>query len=404
MMNRDLAIDTPASSPPVVTIGMWGWIRANLFNTWYNSLLTLMLATGLILVLGPALRWMVWLAHWRVVTENLRLFSVGLYPTEHLWRPGLLLIAIAFLFGGSAAHHSGSVRYAAVLLFGLLVLLTFFPLGSARVFVALAWLFLALGFALGNVPRLSDVVWSAGWLLSLPTALVVLGGVDSVGLSRVSTTQWGGLMLTLLLAVVGIVASFPLGLVLALGRQSTLPVIRLFSIAYIELIRGVPLVSVLMMFALLLPLFLPAGFARPSNLVRVMVGLTLFAAAYVAENVRGGLQSIPRGQYEAATALGLTWGQSMRYVILPQALRAVIPTLVGQFISLFKDTSLVTIVGLLELLGIAKSVIEQPQWKTVTGGVVFEVFIFTALIYFVFTYNMSLASRRLEKTLGVGTR
>ena len=211
-------------------------------------------------------------------------------------------------------------------------------------------------------------------------------------------------MLTLLLACVGIVASFPLGLLLALGRQSTLPVIRLFAIAYIELIRGVPLVSVLMMVALLLPLFLPAGFARPDMLLRVMVGLTLFTAAYVAENVRGGLQAIPKGQHDAAKALGLSWLQSMRHIILPQALQAVIPALVGQFIALFKDTSLVTIVGLLELLGIAKSVLEQPQWKTITGGVVLEVFTVVALIYFVFTYNMSLASRRLEKTLGVGTR
>ena len=211
-------------------------------------------------------------------------------------------------------------------------------------------------------------------------------------------------MLTLLLAGVGIVASFPLGLLLALGRQSSLPVIRMVSIAYIEMIRGVPLVSILMMFALLLPLFLPATITRPDMLLRVMVGLTLFTAAYVAENVRGGLQAIPPGQYEAATALGLSWAQSMRYIILPQALRAVIPALVGQFIALFKDTSLATIVGLLELLGIAKNVIEQPQWKTIPGGVVFEVFGFTALVYFVFNYSMSLASRRLEQALGVGQR
>jgi general L-amino acid transport system permease protein len=181
-------------------------------------------------------------------------------------------------------------------------------------------------------------------------------------------------------------------------------VIRIVSIAYIEMIRGVPLVSILMMFALLLPLFLPANITRPDMLLRVMVGLTLFTAAYVAENVRGGLQAIPTGQYEAATALGLSWTQSMRYIILPQALRAVIPALVGQCISLFKDTSLATIVGLLELLGIAKNVIEQPHWKTIPGGVVFEVFGFTALVYFVFNYSMSLASRRLEQVLGVGRR
>jgi general L-amino acid transport system permease protein len=243
-----------------------------------------------------------------------------------------------------------------------------------------------------------------GWLLSLPIVLMVLSGLNRLGLPQVPTTQWGGLMLTLLLACVGIAASFPLGLLLALGRQSSLPVLRLVSIVYIELIRGVPLVSILIMFALLLPLFLPAHISRPDILLRVMGGLTMFTAAYVAENVRGGLQAIPRGQYEAATALGLSWAQSMRYIILPQALRAVIPALVGQFISLFKDTSLATIVGLLELLGIAKNVIEQPQWKAIPGGVVFEVFSCTALVYFVFTYSMSLASRRLEQTLGVGQR
>ena len=179
---------------------------------------------------------------------------------------------------------------------------------------------------------------------------------------------------------------------------------RWFAIAYIELVRGVPLVSVIMMFSLLLPLFLPASWGRPDTLLRILVGLTLFTAAYVAENVRGGLQAIPRGQYEAATALGLTWVQAMRYIILPQALRAVIPALVGQCISLFKDTSLATIIGALELLGIAKSVIEQSEWKGITGGVVFEVFTFTALVYAVFTYSMSRLSRRLERDLGVGTR
>jgi general L-amino acid transport system permease protein len=201
-----------------------------------------------------------------------------------------------------------------------------------------------------------------------------------------------------------IVASFPLGLVLALGRQSALPVIRWCAIAYIELVRGVPLVSVLMVFALLLPLFLPVSWGRPSTLVRLLVGMTLFTAAYIAENVRGGLQAIPRGQYEAATALGLTWVQALRYIILPQALRAVIPALVGQCISLFKDTSLATILGALELLGIAKTVIEQAQWKSITGGVVFEVFSFTAIVYCIFTYSMSRFSQRLEHTLGVGTR
>jgi general L-amino acid transport system permease protein len=289
-------------------------------------------------------------------------------------------------------------------LFTGFVLLTCLLTGPAQGIVGGAALALLVGYGIRWRWPHARRLWHMGWLLSVPVVLIVLGGMEGTGLSPVATTQWGGLMLTLLLAAVGIVASFPLGLVLALGRQSTLPVIRWCSVVYIELVRGVPLVSMLMLFALLLPLFLPASWGRPNTLIRLLVGMILFTAAYIAENVRGGLQAIPRGQYEAATALGLTWGQAMCYIILPQALRAVIPALVGQCISLFKDTSLATIIGSLELLGIAKSVIEQAQWKSLTGGVVFEVFSFTAVVYGVFTYSMSRLSRRLEHTLGVGTR
>jgi general L-amino acid transport system permease protein len=314
------------------------------------------------------------------------------------------LLLVAFLCGGSAASGHGIMRGVGVALLLVCAALTLLPSGPVRPITGLAMLTLVAGAVLGRTTAPHHPVWGIGWLLSLPVALVLLGGIPGTSLAHVPTTQWGGLMLTLLLAGIGIVASFPLGLLLALGRQSGLPIVRLVSIAYIEMIRGVPLVSILMMFALLLPLFLPANMTRPDMLLRVVLGLTLFTAAYVAENVRGGLQAIPTGQYEAATALGLSWLQSMRYIILPQALRAVIPALVGQCIALFKDTSLVTIVGLLELLGIAKNVIEQPQWKTIPGGVVFEVFGFTALVYFVCNYSMSLASRRLERTLGVGRR
>ena len=392
------------SGPPCLTPGIIGWLRTNLLSTWYNTLLTVLLTGLIVLALGPLLHWLFHTATWEAVIVNLRLFMVGLYPAEHLWRPGVLLLLMAFLFGGSAVCSRGMVRVVSVVLLLLFTLGTILSTGQARLLTAGALLALVAGFSLGRTSAPGSALWGVGWILSLPIALLVLHGVQNPTLPYVPTTQWGGLMLTLLLACVGIAASFPLGLVLALGRQSGLPLIRIVSIAYIEIIRGVPLVSVLMMFALLLPLFLPAHFTRPDMLLRVMVGLTLFAAAYVAENVRGGLQAIPRGQYEAATALGLSWFQSMRYIILPQALRAVIPALVGQFISLFKDTSLATIVGLLELLGIAKNVIEQPQWKTIPGGVVFEVFGFTALVYFVFNYSMSLASRRLERALGVGQR
>ncbi|MBM3223489.1 MAG: amino acid ABC transporter permease [Candidatus Tectomicrobia bacterium] len=394
----------PILPPPQVPRSLIRWLHTHLFSSWWNAVLSLALALGLAGIVQPAWHWLVTVAHWQAITVNLRLFTVGLYPSEQLWRPGALLILLAFLCGGSAAVYGDLMwRVSRTLLLGCIFLACLLT-APAQLIMGGAALALLAGYALGRYRCPHRWGWQLGWCLSLPVVLLGLGGVEGTGLVSVSSTQWGGLLLTLLLAAVGIVASFPLGLLLALGRQSTLPVIRWSAIAYIELVRGVPLISVLMMFAVLLPLFLPASWGRPNMLLRILVGMTLFTAAYIAENVRGGLQAIPRGQYEAATALGLTWLQSMRHIILPQALRAVIPALVGQCISLFKDTSLATIIGSLELLGIAKTVIEQADWKSVTGGVVFEVFIFTALIYGVFTYSMSRLSRRLEHVLGVGTR
>jgi general L-amino acid transport system permease protein len=298
----------------------------------------------------------------------------------------------------------------------------------------------------------------------------LLRGVSSDGpLELVDTRRWGGFLLTVFIAVIGIVVSFPIGLMLALGRRSqirgvpylwlwgaiglliywllgnfpdesftlTIPVIfkdpptwtinfspaglaifqavfivglcwaighffqgnliKTFSVAYIEIIRGVPLITVLFMAQVMLPIFLPKG-VEINNLLRVVVGVILFSAAYLAENVRGGLQAIPHGQYEAAAAIGLSTAQSMRLIILPQALRAVIPALVGQFISLFKDTSLVAIVGLYELLGISQIVIAQPQWF----GLQRETFTFVAIVYWICAFSMSSASRNLERKLGVG--
>ena len=206
-------------------------------------------------------------------------------------------------------------------------------------------------------------------------------------------------MLTLVLAIVGITASFPIGVLLALGRRSNLRAIRLLSTFYIEGIRGVPLISVLFMSQLLLPLFLPPQ-VRIGTVVRALTGMTLFSSAYTAENVRGGLAAVPRGQYEAATALGLSPVHSTILIILPQALRSVIPAIVGQFISLFKDTTLVVIVGLLDVLGVAKAVTGQREFI----GTHQEVYSFVALLFFVFCFSLSYASRRIEKSLGVGER
>jgi general L-amino acid transport system permease protein len=237
------------------------------------------------------------------------------------------------------------------------------------------------------------------WLASIPITFVLLQGLRALPFPIVTSNLWGGLLLTFLLAIVGIVLSFPFGVLLALGRRSNLPAVRFLSTAYIELIRGVPLVTILFMAAVMLPLFLP-GNVRIDQVIRAMVGITLFSAAYVAENVRGGLQAIPTGQVEAAHAIGLNAIQTNRFIVLPQALRSVIPANVGLFISLLKDTTLVTIVGLLELLGIGRAVLAQPQWF----GAQLEVYVFIAAVFFILCYTMSQASYRLETALGVGTR
>jgi general L-amino acid transport system permease protein len=228
---------------------------------------------------------------------------------------------------------------------------------------------------------------------------VLIAGIGITQLPTVGSSVWGGLLLTILLAVVGILLSFPLGVLLALGRRSALPAVRLLSTAYIELIRAVPLVTILFMADIMLPFFLP-GEIRIDRVTRAMGGITLFSAAYVAENVRGGLQAIPSGQIEAAQALGLSTYRTNLHIVLPQALRSVIPANVGLFISLLKDTTLVAIIGLAELLGIGQAVLAQPA----SLGAHLEVFAFVGVVFFVICYAMSQASYRLEVALGVGTR
>lgn len=366
-----------AMLPPRTQIGPIGWLRANLFSTWYNALITLLILWLLATVIPPMARWMVFEATWAtthepcarareaaqaigaspgacwaVIPANLRLFMIGTYPVGQGPRIGAALALVA----------------------GLGVLTAF--------------------------RRVRGKLLVTAWILSFPAILILLHGFQgSTLLPRVETTKWSGLTLTFLLAIVAIVASFPLGVLLALGRRSTLPVVRLLSTVYIEVVRGVPLVTILFMSSVMFPLLMP-GHWRVDKVVRAMLALTLFSAAYLAENVRGGLQAIPRGQYDAARALGLGNALTMGLIILPQALRAVIPPIVGQFIGLFKDTSLVAIVGLLDLFEIGRSILSNPNWL----GLRTEVYIFIAFVYWVFSYSMSVASRRLERRLGVGVR
>lgn len=402
-----------ALPPPSARVGPLRWLRENLFSPWYNALLTL-LALWLLYAVGRGVvSWALTEADWAVIPPNLKLLLVGFYPEGELWRVWTVLYVLLGLLGVSAGLWGGLLREAAVivgsavaLLLGLLLLAGW----GERLLVGGLVLTLGGGLALGWLVRAQGrghprrvQRWKraliALWLL-LPVAVVLLlGGLPLLQLKSVPTTQWGGLLLTFALAVVSIVLCFPLGVLLALGRQSSLPVIRWASIVYIEVIRGVPLVTVLFMASLMLPLFLPGGW-RVDHVVRAITAFTLFTAAYIAENVRGGLQAIPRGQIEAAQALGLGPVLTTVLIVLPQALRAVIPANVGQFIALFKDTSLVFIVPLMDFLGIALDVIENPKW----GGPAREMLLFVALVYWLFTYFMSHMSRKLERALGVGER
>jgi general L-amino acid transport system permease protein len=393
--------------PPITQVGVLGWLHQNLFSSVGNSLLTVVT----LLLLGWALNGIAqWLlgAFWAPVWENRKLFAAGPYPNEALGQPQALLLLLALLFGLSAGRWGSLLRDVGIGLAALLAVLTLLPLGmETQLRMGIALLLLLGGYVAGLRLPFPNRLLVGGWVATLPLTFIVLsGGIALPGqfTTAVPTNLWGGVMLTLLLTVVGIAFSFPLGVLLALGRRSHLPVVKGFCIAYIELIRGAPLITLLFMSMVLLPLFLPATAPSPPALIRVMVAITLFSAAYLAETIRGGLQAIPSGQYEAADALGLGVVDKLRLVILPQALTKVIPALVGQFISLFKDTALVALVGLLDLLGVAKSVVQQPTWLGVPGGVTREVYLFTALIYFIFSFGMSFASKRLEANLNTGKR
>ncbi len=392
---------------PAVSRNPFIWVRKNLFNTWYNSVLTLVGAWVLYKLVVNLFSWIIFRADWRPITTSPLLYFVGQYPREELWRIGLAMMIVSFFFGLSWGVWGSLIRAFALALgvgyaMGGLLPVSLEAMGlPLRLFLLSNIAILAIGYWLGCTP-IGRPRWVVmGWLVSFVVVILLLRGFqDNPTMPLVSTGLWGGLMLNLLLAAVGIGASFPLGVLLALGRRSDLAIVRLFSIVYIEVIRGVPLVSLLFMGSILLPLFLPED-VRIDRILRALLAIILFAAAYMAENVRGGLQAIPKGQYEAAQAIGLNSFQTMFLIILPQALRLVIPAIVGQFISLFKDTTLVAIVGLTEILGIAKSIVlGNPEFV----GAQDEVYLFVAAVFWVFTYAMAYSSRRLEKAVGVGER
>ncbi|MDO9228044.1 MAG: amino acid ABC transporter permease [Syntrophales bacterium] len=353
-------IQTEGLKAPVIRIGAVQWIKSNLFNGVFNSILTLVTLFFLYKIIPPFARWAfidsLWFssaeqcragagACWSIIPANIRFIIFGFYPHELHWRPFVAMIMLVGLlfYSKNRDHWSQSLGY----------------------------------------------IWIAG-LLTM--GILMRGGL--FGLTPVESDQWGGLPLTLMLSFFGMFAAYPLGVLLALGRRSKMPAVKTICILYIELIRGVPLISLLFMSAVLFPLFFPEGLTV-NKIIRAQAAIIMFTAAYIAEVVRGGLQAITRGQYEAAESLGLNYVQKMRLIILPQALKIVIPPTVGILISAFKDTSLVVIIALYDVLKTTRSVLANPSWM----GFSPEAYLFVALIYFVCCFSMSNYSRRLEKEL-----
>jgi general L-amino acid transport system permease protein len=393
--------------PPPDPPGPSRWIRENLFGSLLNTILTIISLTVVLYALGAVINWVFITADWRPVTEGPTLYAIGQYPRDQMWRIGLALGLVSLMTGLSWGRWNGFIRGIAIGLAALFALFALLPvqhnqlslgvrlgLGANTIAVLAGWL-------IGKQEKVKTALIITGWAITPVLVIILFAGFEgSSFLQHVNTTSWGGLMVTFLLAVGGILLSFPLGVIMALGRRSKLPVVSIFSTIYIETIRGVPLITILFMFSIILALFLPQE-TRLDRLLRALLAVIVFSSAYTAENVRGGLPAVPPGQIEAAKALGMNNFKVMLFIVLPQAIRAVIPAIVGQFIALFKDTTLVIIIGINDLLGIGKSIINsKPEFVQLQT----EVYIFIAAIYWIFSYLMSMASRRVEESLGVGDR
>ena len=354
-------------------------------------------------------------ACWPFIEAKMKFYIYGPYDNSELWRVNLAglvgLVGLVWVMIETLPYR----RYVG------LFLLTGYPLiaiilltgGAFEVNYGTLSIMVILGLALISVGRLgrrgilgdsvatvAGVFAVVGWLIVVYAGVMLVLSAD-VGLMNVDTNDWGGLLITLVVAVTGIVASLPLGIVLALGRRSSMPVARILSVVFIEFWRGVPLITVLFMASVMLPLFLPEG-VNFNNLLRALIGVMLFSAAYMAEVVRGGLQAIDKGQYEGADAVGLSYWQKMRLIILPQALTHVIPGIVNTFIGLFKDTTLVSIIGLFDLLGAAQSTLADAAWASPVQG--HTAYLFIAVMFFIFCFGMSRYSIFMENKLSRGRR
>ncbi|MCZ4282658.1 amino acid ABC transporter permease [Kiloniella laminariae] len=353
----------PDLPPPPGSIGVVGWLRHRLFSSVGNTILTI-LAFFFLYKVGNAVIFWVFTgatftgdtqdactqggACWLVIGDRFHQFMYGLYPQEEYWRANIVFVLMVFAIAP----------------------LLFDKLPHRGMFLIFSALF----------PFAAFYLLSGGW-----------------GLETVDTANWGGMLLTLVLGITGIVASLPIGILLALGRRSNMPIVRTLCVCFIEFIRGVPLITILFMASNMLPLFLPEG-VNFDKLLRALIGVALFSSAYMAEVIRGGLQAIPKGQYEGADAMGLSYWQSMRLIILPQALRIVIPGIVNTFIGLYKDTTLVSIIGLFDLLGIAQVAVADVKWR----GLAPETYAFIALLFFISCFSMSRYSLWLENKLHTG--
>jgi general L-amino acid transport system permease protein len=439
-----------SAPPPATSSGAVAWIRANLFSSVSNTILTLFALFLIYLIVPPLLSFAffeaVWSgdnraacateqqggiqpngwfgACWAYVGAYFEQFIYGRYPDSQLWRVNIVGILffgslIPLLIPSAPFKRENIIFVGVIFPIAALILLTgghfnldgFLPTGFLlregllKFWVDYAILSAVIIAIAAGIARLSD----KDPMPSIRGAAIAMGGIAIVmallavdfGLRHVPTDRWGGLLVTMVIAVTGIAASLPIGIVLALGRRSNMPIVRMASVIFIEFWRGVPLITVLFMSSVMLPLFLPEGVTF-DKLLRALVGVAMFASAYMAEVVRGGLQAIPKGQFEGAMALGLNYNQMMRMIIMPQALKLVIPGIVNTFIGLFKDTTLVLIIGLFDFLGQIQSSFTDPTWATPVQSL--SAYLFAAAVYFVFCFGMSRYSIFMERRLDTGHR
>ncbi len=424
--------EAPRMAAPISTTGVIGWMRQNLFSSIGNTVLTVIGILIAYSLIAPFIQFAlidaVWTgenreaclpkdgghsgACWAYVKAYFPQFIYGRYPSDEVWRVNIVYLLFALLLvplaiPGAPFKRTNAILFLGVFPFVALVLLTggnfdigFWGWGVVIALAAIGVAISAVQMVLGgrSFEKASPMLYLFGGLAAVLAVVFLFVSFD-FGLTEVETAVWGGLLVTLVIAVTGIVASLPLGIALALGRRSQMPVIKLVSVVFIEFWRGVPLITVLFMSSVMLPLFLPEGVTF-DKLLRVLIGVTLFSAAYMAEVVRGGLQAIPKGQYEGAMALGLRFWPMMYLIILPQALKLVIPGIVNTFIGLFKDTTLVLIVGMFDLLGQIQSSFTDPTWSTPSQG--HTGYLFAAMVFFVFCFGMSRYSIFMEKKLHTG--